>query len=350
MNIFSKNYYQKLHYSKAPKMGAFEFCLRFCEFFVSSFVNLKNLAYEKGFLKEEKVNAFVICVGNLTTGGVGKTPIVSTLANEYSKTKKTAIISRGYGAKISTKEPVVVKDFDEIKFENGLICGDEPYQLAKNSSKNTVIIICSNRKKSAQLAVEKYGCEIIIMDDGFSNRKLKKDKTILVLDSKMQFGNKHLLPFGPLREPIKEIKRINEVVFVDKGNENLENNLLELKEMFKNYPQKICSMEPDYIYNLETKAKVKNFNKAIAFCAIGSSEQFFNFAKKFYQLEDKISFDDHHKYTKNDILKLVKLAQEKGVTSFITTQKDETKLKEFVEYFNGYSFNVLKLKVTLKDI
>ena len=346
----TKNTFQNIHYNRQKPSFCLKVALGVGEFFYKKVINLKNFLYEINFLKEQKTDSYVICVGNLTTGGVGKTPIVIDLANELAKKENIAIISRGYKSKLSKKEAHIIKDFKELKFKNGSLCGDEPYQLAKNSSKNTVIIICSNRKKSAQLAVEKYDCEIIIMDDGFSNRKLKKDKTILVLDSKMQFGNKHLLPFGPLREPIKEIKRINEVVFVDKGNENLENDLLELKEMFKNYPQKICSMEPDYIYNLETKAKVKNFNKAIAFCAIGSSEQFFNFAKKFYQLEDKISFDDHHKYTKNDILKLVKLAQEKGVTSFITTQKDETKLKEFVEYFNGCSFNVLKLKVTLKDI
>ena len=84
------------------------------------------------------------------------------------------IISRGYGAKISNKEPVVIKDRNKICFQDGRLCGDEVYQLAKNTPDKTTVIICSDRYKAANYAIKKYGIKTIILDDGFSNRKLKK--------------------------------------------------------------------------------------------------------------------------------------------------------------------------------
>lgn len=320
------------------------------EFFYKNVIQFKNFLYEKEILKEEKVNANVICVGNLTTGGVGKTPIVTTLANELSKNKRVAVISRGYGAKISIKEPVVIKDSKGIKFENGSVCGDEPYQLAKKTNNNIVVIICSNRKKAAELAIVKYGIEIIILDDGFSNRKIKKDKTILVIDSKMRFGNNCLLPKGPLREPVLEYKRADEIILVDKGDENIESAILWAKEEFDK-SLKISRMTPSRIYNLQTKANVKlNNEKAIAFCAIGQPQQFFDFAKKYYNLTSEVVFSDHHKYLKEDIKKLINIAKKDGVTTFITTQKDETKLLPLVENISNYSFNILELETKIKEV
>ena len=320
-------------------------------FFYKNVINFKNFLYKKNILKEQKVEAYVICVGNLTTGGVGKTPIVAKMANELSKNEPVAIISRGYGAKISNKEPLIIKDFKEIKFKDGTLCGDEPFQLAKKVNNNVVIITCPDRKKSAELAIVKFGIKTIIMDDGFSNRKIKKDKQILVIDSKMRFGNNFLLPKGPLREPVGEINRVDEIILVDKGDENIEDAILWVQKF--NKPYKICKMQPKRIYNIKTKADLvfnKPLNssdqkpKAIAFCAIGQPKQFFDFAKKYYEIVEMIEFDDHHKYNKNDIKKLETLANKNNTNIFITTQKDETKLLPLVSDCLDYCYNILELK------
>ena len=89
--------------------------------------------------------------------------------------------------------------------------------------------------------------------------------------------------------------------------------------------------------------------KLLLFCAIGQSEQFFDFAKKYYNLADKIAFSDHYKYTKNDIKKLIEKAKIKNVYTFRTTQKDETKLVELVKEISGFSFNVLELETKIED-
>ena len=346
-----KNKFQDIHYSRQKASFCLGCVLGLGEFFYSKIIKIKNFLYEINFLKEFDTKANVICVGNLTTGGVGKTPIVINLANELSKKEKVAIISRGYGAKLQNKTPNVIKDFNEIKFPNGSLCGDEPYQLAKKVSNNTVVITCRNRKLAIQEAIIKFGCKTIILDDGFSNRKVKKTKTIVAIDSKMRFGNNHLLPYGPLREPISEIKRASEIILVNKGDENFNDALIWAKNNF-NKPIKVCNMTPKRIYNLQTKANVLSREKtnAIAFCAIGQPKQFFDFAKQFYEIKKEIAFSDHHKYDKDDIKELIKIAKENNTNVFITTKKDETKLIELIKNVTNFSFNTLELDIEIKEV
>ena len=344
-----KTKFQKMHYSKAKIGFAFECVLKFLEFNYALAIGLKNFLYSIKFLKEHDCKVSVICVGNITTGGVGKTPIVITLANEMSKFKRVAVISRGYGAQLSNKIPNVIKDNYGIKFQNGVLCGDEPFQIAKKTNDNVVVITCANRKKAIEHAIIKYGIDTVILDDGFSNRKIKKDKTYIAIDSKMRFGNEHLLPLGPLREPISQIqKRADEIILVNKGDKNIK-DAIEWARGF-NLPLKLSQMKPKRIYNMQSGANVLlNNEKAVAFCAIGQPEQFFDFVKKFYEIVPVV-FEDHHKYTKYDIEKLLKIADDNDISTFITTQKDETKLIELIKGINNYSFNVLELDVAIKEL
>lgn len=349
----SKTTFQDIHYLRKKPSFALKAILSIGEFFYKRVILIKNNLYEKGILKEAETKAFVICVGNLTTGGVGKTPITISLANELSKNQKVAVVSRGYGSKLNTKNPIVIKDSSGLKFLDGSECADEPFQIANKTNDNIVVIICKNRKKAIDFAINQYGIETVILDDGFSNRTIKKNRTIIVIDSKMRFGNKRLLPLGPLREPVEEIKRADEIILVNKG----DNDLIQAIDWAKSFNKKItlCEMETNKIYNALTKAEIKtkdnNFNNpAIAFCAIGQPKQFFNYAKKYYNLKDCVEFCDHHKYTKNDIKKLVNLAKENKTNVLITTQKDETKIYSLIKNYTDFNFNVLELKNTFKEI
>lgn len=343
-----KTYFQDIHYNRIKPNLFLNLALSFAEFFYKNIILFKNYLYKKNILKETKVGAYVICVGNLTTGGVGKTPIVAELANKLSKTKRVAVISRGYGAKLPNKKPNIIKDYDEIKFENGNLCGDEPYQLAKKVN-SAVVITCANRVIASNLAIEKYGAQIIILDDGFSNRKIKKDEAIIVVDSKMRFGNNSLLPKGPLREPVERINDASKIIIVNKGDENIKDAIDYFSKF--NKPISICTMKPKRIYNLVTKAdvKIKEKQDIIAFCAIGQPEQFYKFVEKYYKIAKTVSFEDHHKYTKADIKDLTKLAEKFNISCFITTQKDETKLRELIYGIQGFNFNVLELENAIEE-
>ena len=165
----------------------------------------------------------------------------------------------------------------------------------------------------------------------------------------MRFGNNHLLPKGPLREPVERINDASKIIIVNKGNEDIDSAVDYFSKF--NKPISICKMKPKRIYNLTTKAdvKIKEKQDIIAFCAIGQSEQFYGFVKKYYNLVKTVSFEDHHKYTKTDIKDLIKLAKKLNISCFITTQKDETKLKELICGIQGFNFNVLELENVIEE-
>ena len=244
--------------------------------FYSFIIIFKNILYTIGLLKEGKAKAKIICVGNLTTGGVGKTPIVIEFCKYLSKKgKKVSSLSRGYGGKL--KGINIIKDFNNgILIDNANLTGDEVQLIAKNSTPEAdyAVVTSSNRLKGANYAAKNLNVEIIIMDDGFSNRKIKKDLTLLLFDSKKFIGNGFLLPLGALREPLVEIKRADGIVLIDK--ESLDPAALQktadyLNKKFKK-PVYISKFGIDYFYNIKTGEKIENhtIKDVYGFSAIGS--------------------------------------------------------------------------------
>ncbi len=109
-------------------------------------------------------------------------------------------------------------------------------------------------------------------------------------------------------------------------------------------------MTPNKIYNIQTRAEIKPQGGTIAFCAIGQSEQFYNYVRQFYELKETFTYEDHYKYTPYDISHLAELAKKYNVCNLITTQKDETKILDFVQDFKDVNFNVLELKNEIINI
>ena len=195
MNIKTK--ITKLHYDKNAKGFLFNL-LKFCSVFYGIASGLKNYLYDNGIIKPKEVSAFVVSVGNFTTGGVGKTPVVAELAKYYVKNgNKPAIISRGYKGRLNNKIVHVISDGINLYYKADM-AGDEPYWLGVNID-GCAVLTCSNRYEAAKYAAEEMSCDIIILDDGFQHRKLHRDLDIVLVDSEKMFGNENLLPAGPLR-------------------------------------------------------------------------------------------------------------------------------------------------------
>ena len=155
-------------------------------------------------------------MGNLTTGGTGKTPITAEIANYFSaKGYYPAILSRGYGGSLQNKEVNIVSDGFKVNYTANE-AGDEPVWLAKHCPK-TVVLTCASRVKAAEFAKNKLHCNVLILDDGFQHQKLGRDLNIMVVDSEKQFSNSFVLPLGALREPISEIKRADKIIVVNKS-------------------------------------------------------------------------------------------------------------------------------------
>lgn len=321
----------KIHYNKEAKGALFKI-LSFASLFYGIGSYIKNWAYDKKIIKPYKVNAYVISIGNITTGGVGKTPVVAEIAKYLiAGGKKVAIISRGYGGKLSNKQINLISDENKVYY-NAQLAGDEPYWLANNVN-GAILITSKNRFKAAKYAIEKFGVTHIILDDGFQHRKLHRDLDIVLMDSEKGFGNEKLLPAGPLREDPEAFKRIDKLVVVSKNFDHTRaEKIVKITQKRMKIPTYLCKTEPDYIYNIQTGETFHSKEEVTAICAIGQPGQFFDFLTDL-NVKEKIPFDDHHQYKLSDI--------ENINGKIVTTEKDAVKLKNF----NKDNIYALKLKI-----
>ncbi|QDH17653.1 tetraacyldisaccharide 4'-kinase [Swingsia samuiensis] len=247
----------------------------------------------------------VLCCGNITVGGSGKTPLTIDLTERLQKRGyHPQILSRGYKRRSHANMRV------DLQTSTAQMVGDEPLLLARTAP----TWVGANRAQTAQLAI-KDKADCLVMDDGLQNPSLFKNLSILVLDGATGLGNRQVLPAGPLREPIDDIlKRIKAAVI-------LGDDIHNLKSLF---PQSIFVAQAKLIPGPEIRHLLGQ--RIIAFAGIGHPEKFFNMLKDAGVPPIRsLSFPDHHTYSKTDIQRLENLSNESG-TTLVTTAKDAVKL------------------------
>lgn len=337
----------KLHYNKDSKGFLFSL-LKFCSVFYALGSGLKNKLYENGIFKPKKVNSYVISVGNLTTGGVGKTPVVAEIVKHFTqKGEKVAIVSRGYGAKLSNKKINVISDGQNI-FYNADLAGDEPHWLAENTK--AIVITTKNRYKGAKFAIDKFGATKIILDDGFQHRKLHRDLDIVLIDSEKGFGNENMLPAGPLREGLEAFERIDKLVVVSKNTDHTRAEKYA-KIMGKKLKKEtfVCYSEPDFAYNIfNIEEHLLKGEQVLAFSAIGQPQQFYRFLNN-YDVKKTVDFDDHHNYTQKDADKIQQACLDSNARVLVTTEKDGGKCSRLKFYLKVFALK-LKTKIDVEKL
>lgn len=345
-----KLFISKLHYK--TQRNIFEniilLLLKFVSLFYGICVFVRNKLYDFKILKSYTPKAITVSVGNLTTGGVGKTPVVSEIANYYSKNnKKTAILSRGYGGQLDNKKPNIISK-GEGPLYSAKEAGDEPFWLSENSL-SSLVITCSNRVLAAKTAVEEFGAEVLVLDDGYQHRKLNRNINCMLVDAKNKFGNGCILPAGPLREGFQGVKRADKIIVVNKSFDDKEalKYCDELKDRFKK-PVYLCKIIPEVVYNIVNKSILEKNSKIIAFSAIGQPKEFYAFLQKDYKLSAVIDFEDHYSYEESDIERLVKIARREKIANLVTTEKDAVKIAAAVDVKNlPIGIYALKLRAVL---
>jgi tetraacyldisaccharide 4'-kinase len=260
-------------------------------FIVISIKNLLKLPY--------KSKLPVVCIGNVTAGGGGKTPIAIWLAKYLtSKQVRVCFLSRGYGGNYSNSlklDPAI----HDSKF-----AGDEALLLAKYAP----VYLCKNRAEGAKLA-EKDHMKMIIMDDGMQNNSIIKDITLMAIDGETGFGNGLLLPAGPLREPASAaIKKSNMAIIIGQDKQNLANII------------------PSVAAKIVANNNQLEGKKILAFAGIARPQKFYHTLE---ELGAKIifsqDFPDHYFYSNHDLDNLCHLA-EQNEAMLITTEKDYIKI------------------------
>src|SRR5467141_464288 len=205
-----------------------------CSKIFQAAIKVRRFLYNVRILRDATLGVQVIAIGNLTVGGTGKTPVVEKFARELrDQGRNVAILSRGYRSKPrpfhqwllnkillrdDTTPPRVVSDGKSLLLDSEM-AGDEPYMLASNL-KDVVVLVDKDRVKSGRYAIEKFGCDTLLLDDGFQYWKLAgRRQDIVLVDRQQPFGNERLLPRGTLREPPSHLARAN-VVFITKSDGN----------------------------------------------------------------------------------------------------------------------------------
>ena len=206
----------------------------------------------------KKYNIPIICVGNIYIGGTGKTSVAIEIAKILNQSKKICFLTRGYGRK--SKKDIFLNEIN-MPNKNVIETGDEPLLLNKFGH----VYISNNRVEALNIII-KLGYNVIILDDGFQDRRIFKDLNIICFDTKNWVGNRKLIPSGPLREPLSSIKEANLIVIKGEKNETIE------KEIKKIIPNIKIIYTKNQIENIET-LKNKNF---IAFTGISNPYSFFN--------------------------------------------------------------------------
>jgi len=318
-------------------------------FLFSGIVQLRWYLYEHGLLKNKPLGCLVVVVGNLTVGGTGKTPVVEKFARTlHERGRKVAILSRGYKSK---KEPLfrklwrqlthgeedppkIVSDGEKVLLDSE-VAGDEPYMLARNLP--GVVVLCDkNRVKAGSFAIRRFGCDTLILDDGFQYLPLKGRLNLLLVDKTNPFGNQHLLPRGILREPIKHLSRAS-YIFLTKSDGVRDEALLELIREHNPGAEIIeCAHRPQ---NLQRVGRAERLEldalkgaRIGAFSGIASPESFENMLLEFgAELRFNQRFLDHHRFTRREVQSLYAQAEKAGLDMMVTTEKDAVRLFDDIE-------------------
>jgi tetraacyldisaccharide 4'-kinase len=276
---------------------------------------------KKNFIKTQKVDLPIICIGNIIAGGAGKTPVALALGEFFKKNNfEFCYLTRGYKAK--NNKVLMIENSWQFNVEE---VGDEAMLLAEIAP----TCVAKNRYLGYKKIVENKKYRAIIMDDGLQNFQLEYDIKILVIDSKIGFGNKRLIPSGPMRQSLAEVaKNIDLFVIIGQKNLPIEEEILQQNSQAKILSAQISASNLDKFIN-------KNI---VAFCGIAYPQKFFDFIKNngLNLVESKI-FADHYNYENEDLERLYQQSLAKNL-KLITTKKDWVKFpknfQEKIEYLD----------------
>lgn len=280
-------------------------------------VNIRNFLYEKKIISQTKVKPFVVSIGNIVAGGVGKTPITILLAKAFYNAK-VGIITRGYKSKFENKNKII---FPKDKHSWKLI-GDEP-SLIKKKIKDAYLFIGKNRLISAKKA-EKENLDLLILDDGLQYRKLHKDIEVIVLNNNNLFGNNHFLPRGFLRDNPKRLKEADLIIV---NNANIENDYKKTLKTYSKAPIVCIKPSISKIFDIDNN-ELKKIGPTISiFCSIGDPQSFYDMMiNNNFKIVDKLFFSDHYPFSLNDLISFSENSIKKGAERIVCTYKDFVKI------------------------
>src|SRR5262245_54900676 len=287
-------------------------------------IKLRRFLYNVRLLRDSTLGVQVIAIGNLTVGGTGKTPVVEKFARELrDEGRNFAILSRGYRSKPPpfhqwllnkillrdyTTPPRVVSDGKSLLLDSEM-AGDEPYMLASNL-KDVVVLVDKDRVKSGRYAIEKFGCDTLLLDDGFQYWKLHGRRLdIVLIDRQQPFGNERLLPRGTLREPPSHLARAN-TIFITKSDGDTADLRRRIAQFNPSAGIIECIHHPLYLEDVFTGQQagleLLKGRKVASLSGIAQPE---SFEQSLVHLGSELvyskRFADHHRFTQQEVINAI---------------------------------------------
>ncbi len=287
----------------------------------------RNRLFDWGVLKQHELPVPVISVGNLTVGGTGKTPLVEYIVRFLmERGKRVGIVSRGY--KRRSRGVVVVSDGQSVRVD-ARQAGDEPMQMAL-AFRDALVVVGERKVEAAQEAI-RLGAEVIVIDDGFQHRQLKRDLDIVVVDSTNDVTRDAVLPAGRLRESLSGLRRASIVALshADEGSpDELEARLSQFFEgPFVRFRYRICEARratDDAVVSLDALRRMR----LVSFSGIGNHEAFVRrLNRDRFTVVGDLRFADHHRYGDVDLQTIDFTARAMHADAVITTEKDIVRLR-----------------------
>ena len=309
----------------------------------------RNLLFDFGFFKEKTHPIPIICIGNLSIGGAGKTPHTQYLIDLLKKNYTVAVLSRGYGRKNSNLQNVKITS-------NVFEVGDEPLQLKQNNPE-CLVLVEKNRNKGVQYILKHFDkTEIILLDDGYQHRWIKAGFNILITPFSTPYYKDYLMPFGKLREGKKGVKRADAVIFSktpENTNPTLKKGMLERLKLFSHQKAYFSTIKYHKFKCISNNTEIGENNPYSITLVSGIA----NVNPLVKYLEEKghsinhLKYSDHHNYSRNDIDNILTKykAQESTKKLILTTEKDATKLKQFLPHFKDVNFYYIPIEIIIEQ-
>lgn len=296
-------------------------------------ISLRNRLYDWGWLASCSVSSVVVSIGNLTTGGTGKTPLVIWLANQLiAKGLSCVILTRGYRTAPG-------------RFS------DEPALLAKACG-GAEVFVHPDRAAAARKAIEKHHPDVLILDDGFQHRRLRRDLDILAVDASCPFGYGKLLPAGLLREPVPSVRRAHMAV-ITRFDLATEEQIAEIEKTLRRFQPNL-----QIFHAVHRQHQARTFQgrsipvrqlagkKAFVFCGIGNPPAFLRSLETLGIIPaGRLFFEDHHPYTPEDMETILHQTRKSNAEVILTTEKDWVKTALLAEPDESIPFYYLPVEL-----
>lgn len=284
--------------------------------FYGGVIRLRNCAFDLGIKRVHKASVPVVSVGNLTTGGTGKTPCVAWLARWFrEKDIRVSLLSRGYRS--------LPGEMNDEKLVLDQLCPDVPH------------VQNPNRVAGASIACREHAAQVLILDDGFQHRRLGRDLDLVLIDTLNPWGYGSLLPRGLLREPVASLQRADLVVLTRADQCTAKEKEEILKRIQHVRGERACvevGYPPECLMNSEgeqTELSSLAGKQVFAFCGIGNPEAFHQSLSGLgYEVGSFQAFPDHHHFSDRELDEIGEQARQSGVSAILVTQKDLVKINK----------------------